>query len=102
MKTCPPGDLLIAGTTDYDNNAATLTAILAEWTHNDGINDHYDTRVANLQNGTNGAPILNAATVHSNGGGNTLNGHAGRDFFFANSDLDTLDRDSLTEALMDV
>jgi len=41
-------------------------------------------------------------TVHSNGGGNTLNGNAGRDFFFANLALDTLDRDPLTEELVAV
>lgn len=96
-------DILIGGTTDYDNNAAALMAIMAEWTRKDGINDDYATRVANLKNGTNGAPILNAATVRSNGGGNTLKGYAGLDFFFANlDDLDTLDRDPLAEELVKV
>ena len=90
-------DILIGGTTDYDRNAASLRAIMAEWTSS---ND-YAARVANLRNGTNGAPILNATTVRSNGG-NTLNGNAGRDFFFANVDLDTLDIDPLTEELVAV
>ena len=99
-------DLLIAVTTDYDLNPAALTAILAEWARTDGINADYASRVTNLTNGTNGAPILNVTlpTVRSNGGGNTLLGNAERDFFFANSDLDTLDNDPdpLIEVLMDV
>ena len=44
--------------------------------------------------------ILNATTVNSNGGGTTLNGNAGLDFFFANLNLDALDRDLLTEDLV--
>ncbi len=90
-------DLLIGGTTDYDRNAAALMAIMAEWARTDA---DYATRVANLRNGTNGVPILNATTVYSNGGGNTLNGNAGLDLFFANLDLDALDRDPLTEELL--
>jgi hypothetical protein len=96
-------DILIGGTTDYDSNAAALMTIMAEWTRKDGINDDYATRVANLKNGTNGAPILNATTVRSNGGRNTLKGYAGPDLFFANlDDLDTLDRDPLAEELVKV
>jgi hypothetical protein len=93
-------DLLIGGTTDYDRNPVALMAILAEWARNDGINDDYFARVANLSSGTNGAPILNATTVHSNGRANTLGGNAGLDFFFANLDRDLLDRDLLTEELI--
>ena len=92
-------DLLIGGTTDYDRNAATLMAIMSEWTRSDA---DYASRVANLRNGTNGVPILNATTVYSNGGGNTLNGNAGLDLFFANLDLDALDRDPLTEELLEL
>ena len=92
-------DLLIGGTTDYDRNAAALLAIMAEWKRTDV---DYATRVANLKSGANGLPSLNANTVHSNGGGNTLRGLAGRDFFFANLALDTLDRDPLTEELVEV
>ena len=46
--------------------------------------------------------ILNATTVNSNGGGTTLNGNARLDFFFANLDLDALDRDLLTDDLVPV
>ena len=80
---------MIGGTTDYDRDAAALMAIMAEWTRTDA---DYASRVANLKNGANGAPLLNATRVRSNGGGNTLNGNAGLDFFFAN--LDTLDREA--------
>ncbi len=72
---------------------------MAAWT---SAND-YATRVAKLKNGIGGAPILNATTVSSNGGGNTLDGMAGLDFFFANMNgLDTLDIDLLTEEFVAV
>ncbi len=92
-------DILIGGTTNYDNDQSALQAIMAEWT---SASD-YATRVANLKNGTGGTPILNATTVHSNGGGNTLSGDAGLDLFFANlDDLDTLYGDPLTEEFVAV
>ncbi len=92
-------DILIAGTTNYDNDQTELQAIIAEWTSA----DDYATRVANLMNGEDAAPLLNATTVSSNGGGNTLDGNAGLDFFFANmDDLDTLYGDPLTEEFVAV
>src|SRR5260370_40332291 len=61
------GDILIGGTTAYDNNAAALAAILAEW----GSSDDYATRIARLtgsmSGGLNGAYFLNTSTVHGNG-----------------------------------
>jgi Ca2+-binding RTX toxin-like protein len=95
-------DILIGGTTDYDTDAAALIAVMAEWSRQDRINDDYLTRVANLMNGTNGAPIMNATTVTSNGLRNDLKGNSGLDFYFANVDMDALDRDPLTEALVAV
>jgi autotransporter-associated beta strand protein len=92
-------DILIAGTTDYDTSdqwQAAFTAIMNEWTQ---MTD-YATRVDHLMNGggLNGPYLLNAATVHSNGGGNTLTGHGGGanelNLYFANLDLgDTTDQD---------
>ena len=64
-------------------------------------NDH-TTRVANLRNGVSGMPILNATTLNSNGGGTTLSANAGLDLYFANLDLDALDRDLLSEDLVAV
>jgi Ca2+-binding RTX toxin-like protein len=89
-------DILVGGTTNYDRDPAALRAILAEWT---SASD-YATRVANLKNGTNSAPMLNASTVHSNHRANTLNGNAGLDFFFANLARDSLDMDPFTEQLV--
>jgi hypothetical protein len=90
-------DILIAGTTDYDQDPNAIAAIMTEWTSG----ADYATRVADLENG-NGVPLLNSTTVHSNGGGNTLNGNAGLDFFFANLAQDAFDRDPLTEELVAV
>ena len=94
-------DILIGGATDYDSNPAALGAILAEWT---SASD-YSTRVANLKNGTNGAPILNATTVRSNRRANILTGGSGQDFYFGNLKLklDSFpDRDPLTEELVEI
>jgi hypothetical protein len=46
---------------------------------------------------------LSAATVNSNGGGNTLDGSGGLDIFFHNlNNLDTIYGDPLTEAFIAV
>jgi hypothetical protein len=91
-------DILIAGTTDYDTRAdwqAAFTAIMNEWTQATA----YDVRVDHLLNGggLNDPFLLNATTVHSNGGGNTLTGHNGGanelNLYFANLALgDITDR----------
>jgi hypothetical protein len=84
-------DILIAGTTDYDTDPqwqAAFTAIMSEWTQA----TDYAVRVDHLQNGggLSDPYLLNAQTVHSNGGGNTLTGHGGGatelDLYFANLD----------------
>ncbi len=91
-------DILIGGTTAYDQNAAALAAILAEWTD---PNLDYATRVANLLAG-NGVPALNATTVQSNGGGNTLIGGPGLDLFFGNLNSDLTDWDPQTETFVSI
>ena len=75
------GDILIGGTTDYDNNAAALAAVLAEWSSS----DTYDNRRAHLTSGggLNGSYQLNTGTVHDNGLADKLYGGAGMDWFFA-------------------
>jgi hypothetical protein len=80
---------------------AIKNAIMAEWTRNDGINEDYASRVVNLEDGANEAPILNATTVHSSGG-NSLLGGAGLGLFFANIDLDSMDREPATGLLVGV
>jgi hypothetical protein len=81
------GDILIGGTTAYDNNAAALAAILAEWTRTD---IGYATRIADLTGTTGGLNVingmyffLNASTVHGNGLADNFYGGAGMDWFFA-------------------
>ena len=87
-------DILIAGTTDYDRDQVALNSIIAEWSRT----ADYTARTANLSNGSNQVPLLDASTVHSNGGLNVLSGNEGLDFFFGNFDgLDTVFRDLLTE-----
>jgi len=85
-------DILIGGTTAYDNDAAALTAIMAEWT-----SDHdYATRVANLTDQTSSVGFLSrlngdyflldsgcGQTVFNDSSSDTLTGSAGSDWFFA-------------------
>jgi hypothetical protein len=81
-------DILIAGTTAYDNNEAALVAIMAEWTSARSYAD----RVANLS-GTGRGPRANGnyfliaggprATVFDNGVVDVLHGGSGMDWFLA-------------------
>jgi hypothetical protein len=75
---------LIGGTTAYDNNAAALAALLAEWGRTD---IDYATRIAHLtgslSGGLNGMDLLNTSTVHSNGLVDNLYGGSGMDWFLA-------------------
>ncbi len=88
-------DILIAGFTDYDLNKDALLAIMAAWT-GPGF---YADRVAALTTGA-GVPLLDASTVHSNGGSNVLMGNAGFDLFFANPDQDRTDADPEAEVVV--
>jgi hypothetical protein len=96
-------NILIGGTTDYDQNLAALEAVFAEWTRTDlGFND----RASDLLNGTNGQGatplnivngqlvLLNNATVHADNAADTLTGGGkgtsgtgtGRNWFFVDAD----------------
>jgi Ca2+-binding RTX toxin-like protein len=85
-------DVLVAGSTDFDTKPAALTALMAEWGRRDLP---YAACVAHLTGATtegrNGSYLLNASTVHSNGGGNVLTGGAGLDLFFGSLALDQSD-----------
>jgi Ca2+-binding RTX toxin-like protein len=78
------GDILIGGTTAYDNNAAALAAVLAEWSRTD---IDYTTRIAhltgNMSGGLNGSYLLKAGTVQGNGLADNLYGGPGMDWYFA-------------------
>jgi hypothetical protein len=66
-------DLLIGGTTRYDDTEAGLVSWLQIATYWAGT-DPYATRVSNLTSGS-GVPLLDASTVTGNGGGNAMNGN---------------------------
>jgi Ca2+-binding RTX toxin-like protein len=76
------GDLLIAGQTAHDNNAAALAAILAEWASASSYLD----RVAHLTTATtglNGSARLDGGNVTHDNAIDVLLGAAGEDLFFA-------------------
>jgi len=66
----PHDDILIAGSTTFDESQDALSAILAEWTSSNS----YSTRVNNLRSGggANGAFALNGTTVIDDGAADTL------------------------------
>src|SRR5439155_17228318 len=83
-------DILIGGTTAYDNDVAALIAIMDEWTSN----HDFATRRANLTDTGSGLQWrLNAdyflldsgsgQTVFNDSSSDTLTGSAGSDWFFA-------------------
>jgi hypothetical protein len=76
-------DILIAGTTDYDANAAALGALMTERGRTD---EDYSTRVNHLGNGiiSGGQTYaLNASKVHTDTAIDLLYGNSGVDWFFA-------------------
>jgi hypothetical protein len=75
------GDILIGGTTSYDNNLTALAYLMAEW----DSTDSYTTRIKKLSGGggLNGSYILNSTTVSDNSLSNYLYGGVGLDWFFA-------------------
>jgi Ca2+-binding RTX toxin-like protein len=83
-------DILIAGTTDFDEDAAALCLIMAEWSSC----RLYLFRVLNLSGGLsclpreNGSIFLTPQTVHDDGERDVLTGSSGFDWFFANICLD--------------
>jgi Ca2+-binding RTX toxin-like protein len=95
-------DILIGGHTNFDTDATALNALMAEWTRTDLI---YQQRVRHITRGggLNGTYKLNPATVHGNGGGNTLlGGSADKDLFFGNQTLDTTDWNPANESFYSV
>jgi hypothetical protein len=87
-------DVLIAGTTAFDANAAALNAIMAEWT---SAHD-YTTRVNNLTNGSGSPSRLNGnyflqlgQTVFNDAYTDTLS-YSGQDWLFYDSSRDHLNK----------
>jgi Ca2+-binding RTX toxin-like protein len=77
-------DLLIGGTTSYDDNPAALAAIFSTWR----AADTYANRVNALMNGTNGLPQLNGTTVANDLAVDDMYGNTGLDWFFCSSAQD--------------
>lgn len=78
-------DILIAGTTAYDDNHEALSKIMEGWTRTDS---DFTTRVNHLMTGggLNGTSLLNDLTVHDDGAPDVLTGSAGQDWFLFNQD----------------
>jgi hypothetical protein len=85
-------DILVGGTTGYENNPLALTALMAEWTRPDLP---YSARVHDLLYGLglNGSTRLDQAAFPPNAGGNALTGAAGLDLFYGSLALDKYDWD---------
>ena len=83
------GDLIIGGSTTYDDNNAALDAILAEWRSTGS----YATRIAHLKNGggLNGSVELNlGTTVIDDLAANVLTGAAGGKNWYFKGTKDTI------------
>jgi Ca2+-binding RTX toxin-like protein len=85
-------DILIGGTTDHDNNAAAVLAIMVEWISNAPA----ATRISHLSGlqsgGANGTLLLSpGGTVHADGSIDQLYGYLGNDWFLQSiSDADAV------------
>jgi len=80
-------DILIGGTTNYDENTAALRQILNVWEGN-GI---YQQRIAAITNASFTYKLVADVTVHDDATVDYLTGSAGQDWFFANTDCGVLD-----------
>jgi hypothetical protein len=82
------GDILIAGTTNYDSNYAALQSILAEWQSADDYVTRFKRIEGQQSGGLNGSnKLVWGTTVKDTDGASVLNGGpagAGLDWFFAN------------------
>lgn len=90
LQASSGGSILMGGYTDYDSNLPALQAALAEWSSSDS----YATRTTSPA-----LSIFSAATVHSNGFDNVLQGTGGPtplDWFFA-STLDQIFNQNASE-----
>jgi hypothetical protein len=80
------GDLLIGGTTTYDQVEVALMAILKEWDSSASLTTRVGQLTGTLPGGVNGSVLLTTGhdgTVSSNGGANRLDGEGGLDLYFA-------------------
>ena len=64
LKAGPRGDILIAGSTDYDADLAALRAVLQEWAAPDVVYADRVARLSGKQAGKTAVPLLTPAHVH--------------------------------------
>ena len=85
-------DILLSGTTAFDEDPTALGAVRAEW----ASGRTYAARIRNLTEGgarrLNGNTFLNATTVTDDGQRNVLWGGLGRDWFWSGKSDVILDR----------
>jgi Ca2+-binding RTX toxin-like protein len=82
----PDSDLLIDGATSYDTMDTALSDLANVW----GSPQTYTQRTDALRTGVGGAPILGVATVFGDSNSDQLRGGADLDWFFLNTNQDTL------------
>lgn len=91
-------DILIAGTTAFDDDLDNLAVLLLEWTRTDA---DYTARTSHLLGtsigGLNTSVFLSDANVFDDGCADVLSGSAGSDWFFANLDGDGGAADRVTD-----
>src|SRR5262249_2818256 len=75
-------DLLISGTTSFDNNSSALAAIMLEWTSGTPYAKRVSHLLGTTPGGKNGNVILSATTVVDDALANSLTGGLGLDWFF--------------------
>jgi len=95
-------DILVGGTTVYDNQLTLAGKLLSEWSRSDA---NYSTRVGHSLNGggLNGTSKLNATTVFSQSGiKDSLTGNSGTDIFYAAVPGDVLTDKVSGESVVDV
>jgi hypothetical protein len=97
---CKGGDILIAGSTQYDSNNAALSKLLAEWGRTDlgttadpsGLQARVNHLLGVSSGGLNGTNYLNASTVtHASGADSVQGGGTGGSWFLVNTTGSTLD-----------
>ena len=84
---CGDDDILIAGTTSYDNNDAALKALAGVW----NTTASYASRIAAVTSATATFHLItdgSSQTVFSDKDVDQLTGSAGSDLFFADTTLD--------------
>jgi hypothetical protein len=81
-------DILIAGSTVYDNDLAALDSIMAEWVSSRSYQERIDNLGGVTASGENGTFFLSDSTVFDDGDRDELTGGAGRDWFLLNADGD--------------